>query len=290
MDELDTPTDSDIYWTEYSPTPRRGQIYGNYRVEGKMVETKCSILMKAKDIRDDSDKVLKFVKYKKELKDKCSDEIKIMDLFNHPNILKYEYSILQPPYLIIATKYAPYSNLSEFLNNYYKFGMPESLVRSVMIQILNSIDCLHKQRVWHRDIKTQNFLVFERDPDIHIQLADFGFAKQFQAKEKGKEFIGTLTYSAPEIIDKQPYTNSVDIWSVGITMYYLLVNRSPYIEFSFHNPLIDQISSGKLSYQSLRLSNVSEPAVEMIRKMCRMNPFRRPSAEQLLHDPWMESE
>lgn len=290
MNEDEKPTDSDIYWTEYSPTPRRGQIYGNYRVEEKMVETKCSILMKAKDVRDDSDKVLKFVKYKKELKDKCFNEIKIMDLFDHPNILKYEYSILQPPYLIIATKYAPYKNLSEFIIKYYSFGMPEKVVRIVMKQILNSVNCLHKKRVWHRDIKPQNFLVFERDPNIHIQLADFGFAKQFQINEKGKEYIGTLSYSAPEIILKQYYTNSIDIWSVGITMFNLMTNRSPYVEYSFHNPIVDQIINGKLNYESLRLSDVSESAIEMVRKMCRMNPFRRPSAEQLLHDQWMEEE
>lgn len=287
---VETITDSDIYWTDFSPQPKKGQIYGEYQVEDKMDETKCSILMKSKHLRDNSDKVLKFVKYKREVKDKCKDEIKIMDTFNHPNILKYEFSLLQPPYLIIATKYAPYKNLFEFLNKYYQYGMPEKVVRIVMRQILNSVDCLHKQRVWHRDIKPQNFLVFERDPSILIQLADFGFAKKFQINEKGKEYIGTLSYSAPEIHNKQPYTESVDIWSIGITMFVLLVNRSPFNEFSFHNPVISQIIKGKINYESLRLSKVSELAIEMIQKMCRMNPYRRPTAEELLHDPWMEIE
>ena len=105
----------DVFWADYSPKPKIGEVYDHYKIEKKMTETNCSILMVAKDNRDNTDKVLKFVKLKKNRKEGYDNEIKIMDIFDHPNILKYEYSLLQPPYLIIATKYAQYDNLLEFL-------------------------------------------------------------------------------------------------------------------------------------------------------------------------------
>ena len=286
-DNQKSESESDIFWTEYSPTPRIGEIIDHYKIVKKMVETNCSILMLSIDQRDGSDKVLKFVKYKKSHKDKYDSEVKIMKIFNHPNILKYEFSLFRPPYLIIALKYAPYGNLADFMNKYYKYGIPEGIVRQLMKQILSSVNCLHKHGIWHRDIKPQNFLVFEKQPNIKIKLADFGFAKQFRTNEKGKDFIGTPSFSAPEIHLRDVYTNAVDIWSIGITMYVLLVNRSPFNERIFRCPLSNQIIDGKLNLNSLRLSNISEEAIDIIRKMCRSNPYRRPSAEQLLKDDWI---
>lgn len=78
---------------------KTGEIYGNYLIEKKMIETNSSILMAAKDNRDNTNKVLKFVKYKKMHADRYDNEVKVMDMFDHPNILKYEYSIFQNIFL-----------------------------------------------------------------------------------------------------------------------------------------------------------------------------------------------
>ncbi|KAK8883694.1 hypothetical protein M9Y10_042792 [Tritrichomonas musculus] len=277
----------DTFWADYSPKPKTGEIYGCYKIEKKMTETNSSILMLAKDKRDSTLKVLKFVKYKKAHSNRFDSEIKIMDMFDHPNILKYEYSIFQAPYLIIATKYAQFDNLFEFVKKYYKDGMPEEKVRKIMRQILESIKILHNQEICHRDIKPQNFLVYDKYPEIKIKLSDFGMAKHFNSNEKSTEFVGTALYSAPEIYLKEPYDKNIDIWSAGVTMFVLLTNNSPFNESDIRNPISRQIIRGKLNYLLLKFCDISEEATEMIKKMCRVHPDNRLSAKELLDDPWM---
>lgn len=277
----------DLFWADYSPKPQAGETYGHYKIEKKMIETNSSILMIAKDNRDNANIVLKFVKYKKSHKEEYDNEIKMMDMLDHPNILKYEYSLLQKPYLIIATKYARFNNLLEFLQKYYKTGMPEDKVRKIMRQILESIKFLHAQDICHRDIKPQNFLVYERYPEIKIKLSDFGLAKHFNSDEKCTEYAGTPLYSAPEIHLKIPYNKNVDIWSAGVTMFFLLVNSSPFNGSDIRNPISRQIIRGKLNYLLLKFSDISDEAIDIIKKMCTISPNKRLSAEKLLEDPWM---
>ena len=74
----------------------------------------------------------------------------------------------------------------------------------------------------HRDLKPENIFVETRDP-LQIKLADFGLAKEELSL---KTICGTYTYLAPEVaqyslsarVPNEKYTNSVDIWSVGVVI------------------------------------------------------------------------
>ena len=48
-------------------------------------------------------------------------------------------------------------------------------VRAVAQQLLSAVDCLHSQRIVHRDIKPDNIMV-TADPDLYIKLIDFNIA------------------------------------------------------------------------------------------------------------------
>lgn len=59
-------------------------------------------------------------------------------------------------------------------------------------------------------------------------MADFGFAKRLDAKEKTFTFVGTAEYVAPEIIRSMGYNKSVDYWAFGILIFELLVGHTPF--------------------------------------------------------------
>ena len=40
--------------------------------------------------------------------------------------------------------------------------------------------------------------------------------------------VGTVPYLAPEIINGNDYTNKVDVWSLGVILYYMIYNKLPY--------------------------------------------------------------
>lgn len=60
------------------------------------------------------------------------------------------------------------------------------------------------------------------------KLVDFGLAKMIGPSEKAEEPFGTLGYVAPEILNKQPYTNQCDLWSLGCILYALLCSSLPF--------------------------------------------------------------
>ena len=89
-----------IFWTADSEKPKEGQMIANYLIEKQVIETRCSFLMKAKDVRNDTDKAVKFIKYKYSHTERYQNEVEIMKMIDHPNILKLEFSTVRFPYYI----------------------------------------------------------------------------------------------------------------------------------------------------------------------------------------------
>ena len=65
--------------------------------------------------------------------------------------------------------------------------------------------------------------------DAQPYIADFGLAiklENFEAIVRQK--VGTQGYMAPEVITRQPYSKSCDVWSLGCMTYWLLTGQLPF--------------------------------------------------------------
>jgi serine/threonine protein kinase len=83
-----------------------------------------------------------------------------------------------------------------------------------------------KYDIIHRDIKPQNIFVSKNGD---YKLGDFGIAKTME-KTTGGTKIGTYKYMAPEIYNNQRYNHTVDIYSLGLTLHWLLnEHRQPFM-------------------------------------------------------------
>ena len=99
-------------------------------------------------------------------------------------------------------------------------------------QLILSLRDIHKQRIYHRDIKTLNVFI---SSDQILKIGDFGISKN-QDEIEG-EMVGTVMYMAPEVINSHPYTAESDIWSLGVILYEICTNNRP-----FGNQIVDQAS------------------------------------------------
>lgn len=88
------------------------------------------------------------------------------------------------------------------------------LVKSYSYQLLSAIECLHRHRILHRDLKPPNILI---DYEGHLKLADFGLARQCHMPERTLTHeVVTLWYRPPEVLLNAPtYGTALDIWGFG---------------------------------------------------------------------------
>ena len=78
-----------------------------------------------------------------------------------------------------------------------------------------------------RDIKPENFLLYNTDDDSHIKLIDFGLAKRVGQNEVMNAPNGTPYYIAPEVL-KGSYTTQCDNWSMGVLLFIMLSGKPPF--------------------------------------------------------------
>lgn len=117
------------------------------------------------------------------------------------------------------------SSSSSFGERRFREKIDISDVRLYIAEIALALKHLHDNGFIYRDLKPENVLI---DADGHVKLTDFGLSKEMSCDDSTRTFCGTYEYLAPEIVKHNPYTNKVDWWALGILIYELLFNRTPF--------------------------------------------------------------
>ena len=126
----------------------------------------------------------------------------------------------------IIFEFEPYTkNLMKYLKEKGDLRRNIDMFKNLVLSLAKSLKTLQSKKVMHRDINPNN--VFLCDNDI-IKLGNFGCS--IYIKDNQYDPIGTIVYSAPEIIKNLKYDEKCDLWSLGITLYQLYFGILPYEE------------------------------------------------------------
>ena len=200
------------------------------------------------------------------------NEIKIQSKLEHPNIIKL-YSMDETDNEInIIMEYAKNGNLYQLITR-NKTGFSEKIAFQYFIQVVNAVYFLHENQIIHRDIKPENLLIGENNT---IKLCDFGWAKNLSLKNRSS-YCGTVEYMAPEIIESENYDYSVDIWSLGILLYELLMGHSPFKDKTTKNTIVN-IKLHELKFDK----EISEDCKDLINKLLEVNKEKRLNIKDIL--------
>ena len=181
------------------------------------------------------------------------NEILISHFLNHPGVVK-TYEIFEDEEKIyFVMEYINGLTLGEFIT---KYKLNIKIIKKILYQILNTMTYLHNNiKVCHRDLKSNNIMVYyDKNKNINIKIIDFGFSCYIKNNNKMNEILGTINYSAPEII-KGCYNYKIDIWSIGIILIDMLLGYN-YYEKKFkefiknNNKDKDIINQNKYKYLS----------------------------------------
>jgi len=153
-------------------------------------------------------------------------------------------------------------------------------------QFVLAIDYLHSKGIAHRDLKPENIMSIGTGENEIIKVADFGLSKNF-GDEKMMTSCGSPGYVAPEVLECETYDKSVDMWSIGVILYILLVGYPPF--FADSDPaLFKKIMACDYSFGE-GWENVSESAKDLVKNLLVKDVKKRYTTTQTLNHPWLKS-
>lgn len=151
---------------------------------------------------------------------------------DHPNILPiYSYGEQDGlPYIVMP--YMHDGTLSEYISRHSPVSLPEA--QWFLEQISSALDYAHVHDCVHCDVKPANILL---DSDGRVMLSDFGIARVIAADDDAartasrnpEALMGTPDYISPEQALGRTIDGRSDVYSLGITLFYLLAKRLPFI-------------------------------------------------------------
>ena len=158
-------------------------------------------------------------------KKQFANEVKILSLLSHPNIVGFRGSNLKSRQMYFVMEYADGLTLKEYLT--HKKVIPTKELFDIASQILSALDHMHQRGVVHCDIKPHNVIIL---PNKKIKITDFGIAqlggKSIQiAPDKA---VGTVYYVSPEQAQGKDLDHRSDIYSLGIMLYEMATGQLPF--------------------------------------------------------------
>ena len=213
----------------------------------------------------------------KHARNKIKHEIDMLSRLRHPFITQILDSFETDKHIFIVMEYIC-GDLLGFIRKRGKLSEP--MTKVIFKQIMEGLRYIHKKKIVHRDIKLDNILI---DLTNTVKICDFGVSKKINKGDIMYDHCGTPAYIAPEIFKNRGYEGySCDIWSAGVTLYYMLGGVQPFCADSMKD-LEKIILEGKYD----RLEDVSDEANDLIERMLQLDPKKRLTDDEILNHPWI---
>ncbi|PIA18175.1 kinase-like protein, partial [Coemansia reversa NRRL 1564] len=256
----------------------------NFNIKRKLGSGTYGSVFKAKHISTNRKVALKFVKYNQSAtksarkhNERIEREIKLQSLLHHPNIARL-YDVIQlPDQAGMVLEYVKGCDLLEYVSNYGRLREDEAC--RIFRQIVSAVDYMHQNCIVHRDLKLGNIML---DRSGQVRIIDFGFADTFEWGKQHNTFCGSPSYASPEIVCSVKYTGpEIDIWSMGVVLYYMLTGLLPF-DGKSRDVVYAKIISGVFPMPTF----VSAEAQHLLLQMLAVNPNLRIPMAGIIEHPW----
>ncbi|KAI9300487.1 hypothetical protein BJ944DRAFT_209082 [Cunninghamella echinulata] len=207
-------------------------------------------------------------------------EIHLMELLNHPNIVKLYETFETADSLFIVMEYVHGYNLDEYLHQ--KGGsLTEQEARHFFRQLVQAIHFCHRHWIVHRDLKTPNILISNKG---QLKVADFGLGNRF-GLQRLRTICGSMLYYSPEIISNQKYYGpEVDTWCLGIALFRMTAGFEPFA----HAHTFGELKKDVCSCNFPMPASLGPDLQKTILKCLQIDKRRRMTVRQALqNDPWL---
>lgn len=292
----------------------KGKLADRYQIEKKCGEGAYGKVYLATDLKNNSSVAIKKIKLasvEEGVPISSIREISLLKELNHKNIVQLRDIIHLENKIILVFEYVD-QDLKQLLKSYSGQGLETKLYKSLLYQLLVGIQYVHKLKILHRDLKSENLLVSK---DGVLKIADFGLARGFGLPIKTfRNDVVSLWYRSPDILlGNENYTVSVDMWSVGC-IFAEMVNGSILFQAYSEKEQIKKIFSmlgtpdvkeipfyktlsgwGEENWEMMKpmswkeiCPRLSDEGIDLLSKLLRYDPEKRITASEALQHPFFK--
>ncbi|MBV8098596.1 MAG: serine/threonine protein kinase, partial [Verrucomicrobia bacterium] len=211
-----------------------------------------------------------------EAKHRFLREARAAALIHHPNVATIFQFGEQEDTCFYAMEYVEGEDLQQYVSRRGPLSAATALL--AISQVAGALEAAQVRKLIHRDIKPANIMaVANRQGKLDIKLIDFGLAKAgaddpaASMVTRTQDFIGSPAFASPEQCESRELDIRSDIYSLGATLWYLLLGRPPFVG-PVGQVLVAQVTKSPAFEE---LANVPEPVILLLRRMLEKAPENR---------------
>lgn len=227
-------------------------------------------------------KILNKISMDEKTMEMTMEEIEVTKNLAHPHIIRLLEILETQSHIYLISEFAMSGDLYGKVCDEGKLTDP--VAKRYFSQILSGLSYLHRSNIVHRDIKPHNIMITVGDT---CKLADFGFSKALSsADDPLTTFCGSPPYAAPELFKDAEYSGaSVDIWALGVMLYYCLVGQTP-----FAAPNMGALKRTILACSYTIPGDISQCSKFLISGILKPDPRSRFTLIEIMRSQWMAGE
>jgi len=223
-------------------------------------------------------------------------EVENMFQLNHPSLIKLldaerKLTVNKRPSAVLVMECAPRGDLFDYIrfNKGLRKKRDSSAVHRVFTDMVYALEHMHEKGICHRDIKPENIIF---DYNYNARLADFGFSKVF--RKDGKllkmtEQLGSRGYHAPEITSARHYSETIDIFSLGVVLFIMYAGAPPFKQVKSSDWWFQKLATGRYDQfwaAHERGTQFSTALKRLLEGMLCVNPKHRITLEGIKRSVW----
>jgi len=214
-------------------------------------------------------------------------EIEILKIAQHPYIIRLYDIFENAEFIYIIMEHCEGGDLFSYIEK-RGFRMPEAFAANIVNKLATAIYYLHSYGIAHRDLKAENILMTDNTENADVRLLDFGLSKIIGPNETCNDPFGTLSYVAPEILLEKPYTKAVDIWSIGIITFLLLVGYLPFDDEKSEREIARQTINDPVPFKSSVWKKNTSDSKIFVENLLHKDPNKRMLIKEVLDHNWLQ--
>jgi len=260
----------------------KGRMVGSYRVtETELGEGSTGTVLLSIQMDRTSYAALKIVSKKSTMYQETLKEIRFLHKLNHKNIISVENVQEDEENVFLFTPFLEERDIYTFMQRHGTFD--EFKAFRLFKQMISALEYSHGMKVCHHDFKLENCVI---DSHMNLKVIDFGYSVEISDKPGGSQLIRKYNcspaYSALEILFRRPHTESVDIFSLGTCLFYMLTGYFPFCDeqsTSFEE-LCRNVRAGIIDFPD----HLSSSVRDLLQRM--LSNDNRPNWNDIRNHPW----